>query len=69
MAGFRTNALVALGSRGFVVFSMLVGQGDPTRIAAQVVSGPRINPSRRRRNMVAVSPARRKSHLSPGLAF
>src|SRR5260370_33296320 len=39
MAGLRTNALVALGSCGFVVFSMLVGQGDPTRVAAQVVSG------------------------------
>ena len=39
MAGLRTNALVALGSSGFVVFSALVGQGDPTRIAAQVVSG------------------------------
>src|SRR5262245_48175857 len=39
MAGLRTNALVALGSAGFVVFSGLVGEGDPTRIAAQVVSG------------------------------
>lgn len=39
MAGLRTNALVALGAAGFVVFSGLVGQGDPTRIAAQVVSG------------------------------
>ena len=39
MAGLRTNALVALGSGGFVVFSALVGQGDPTRVAAQVVSG------------------------------
>ena len=39
MAGLRTNALVALGASGFVVFSDLVGQGDPTRIAAQVVSG------------------------------
>lgn len=39
MAGLRTNALVALGSSGFVVFSGMVGQGDPTRIAAQVVSG------------------------------
>ncbi|HEX9490902.1 MAG TPA: MgtC/SapB family protein, partial [Stellaceae bacterium] len=28
MAGLKTNALVALGSCGFVVFSMLVGQGD-----------------------------------------
>jgi putative Mg2+ transporter-C (MgtC) family protein len=39
MAGLRTNALVALGSAGFVAFSSVVGQGDPTRIAAQVVSG------------------------------
>lgn len=39
MAGLRTNALVALGAAGFVVFSGLVGQGDPTRVAAQVVSG------------------------------
>ena len=33
------TALVALGSAGFVAFSSVVGQGDPTRIAAQVVSG------------------------------
>jgi putative Mg2+ transporter-C (MgtC) family protein len=39
MAGLRTNALVALGSCGFVVFSAMVGQGDPTRIAAQIVTG------------------------------
>ncbi len=39
MAGLRTNALVALGSAGFVVFSALTAQGDPTRVAAQVVSG------------------------------
>jgi len=39
MAGLRTNALVALGACGFVVFSGLVAQGDPTRVAAQVVSG------------------------------
>jgi putative Mg2+ transporter-C (MgtC) family protein len=38
-AGLRTNALVALGASGFVVFSTLVGEGDPTRVAAQVVSG------------------------------
>jgi putative Mg2+ transporter-C (MgtC) family protein len=35
MAGLRTNALVALGACGFVVFSGLVAQGDPT----QVVTG------------------------------
>ncbi|MEJ2379453.1 MAG: MgtC/SapB family protein, partial [Pseudolabrys sp.] len=39
MAGLRTNALVALGACGFVVFSGLVGQGDPTRVAGQVVTG------------------------------
>ena len=39
MAGLRTNALVSLGAAGFVVFSGLVGEGDPTRVAAQVVSG------------------------------
>lgn len=39
MAGLRTNVLVALGACGFVVFSGLVGQGDPTRVAAQIVSG------------------------------
>lgn len=39
MAGLRTNALVALGSAGFVAFSSVIGQGDPTRVAAQVVSG------------------------------
>jgi len=32
-------ALVALGSAGFIAFSSVVGQGDPTRVAAQVVSG------------------------------
>ena len=39
MAGLRTNALVALGSCGFVVFGVLLGGGDPTRIAGQVVTG------------------------------
>jgi len=39
MAGLRTNALVALGAGGFVAFSAAAGEGDPTRIAAQVVSG------------------------------
>ena len=38
MAGLRTNALVALGSCGFVVFSAMVGEGDPTRVAAQVAA-------------------------------
>ena len=39
IAGLRTNALVALGSCGFVVFSSMVGEGDRTRVAAQVVTG------------------------------
>src|ERR1700740_2729406 len=39
MAGLRTNALVAGGACGFCVFSARVGQGDPPRVAAQVVSG------------------------------
>jgi len=40
MAGLRTNALVATGAAGFVVFSMMVsGDDSPTRVAAQVVSG------------------------------
>jgi putative Mg2+ transporter-C (MgtC) family protein len=35
MAGLRTNALVALGAAGFVVFSaMSPGQDGPTRVAA-----------------------------------
>ena len=41
-AGFRTHALVALGSAIFTVVSAygLTGPGsDPTRIAAQIVSG------------------------------
>jgi putative Mg2+ transporter-C (MgtC) family protein len=40
VAGVRTNALVALAAAGFVVFSTLFpGDGSPTRVAAQVVSG------------------------------
>ena len=40
MAGLRTNALVALGAAGFVVFSALFPhEVSPTRVAAQVVSG------------------------------
>lgn len=39
MAGLRTNALVALGACGFVTFGTLMGHGDPTRIAGQVVTG------------------------------
>src|SRR5262245_19598598 len=40
MAGLRTNALVAVGSAGFVVFSSIAsGDDSPTRVAAQIVSG------------------------------
>lgn len=40
MAGLRTNALVALGAAGFVVFSQMVEHdASPSRVAAQVVSG------------------------------
>lgn len=39
IAGIHTNVLVALGACLFVLFSQIVGSGDPTRIAAQVVSG------------------------------
>ena len=40
MAGLRTNALVALGAAGFVVFAALFPDDiNPTRVAAQVVSG------------------------------
>ena len=40
MAGLRTNALVAIGAAGFVIFSIVVsGDNDPTRVAAQIVSG------------------------------
>ena len=39
MAGIRTNALVCIGACLFVIFSLLDGTGDRSRIAAQVVSG------------------------------
>src|SRR4029077_12206184 len=40
LAGLRTNTQVALGAATFVAFSDIVpGEGSPTRIAAQVVSG------------------------------
>lgn len=39
-AGFRTHALVALGASLFTVISAhAFGEGDPARIAAQVVTG------------------------------
>lgn len=40
LAGLRTNTLVALGAATFVIFSDIVpGEGSPTRMAAQVISG------------------------------
>ena len=40
LAGLRTNALVSMGAAAFVALSLLLEPtGDPTRIAAQVVSG------------------------------
>jgi putative Mg2+ transporter-C (MgtC) family protein len=40
LAGLRTNTLVALGSASFVLFSLIApGESNPTRVAAQVVSG------------------------------
>ncbi|WP_427919071.1 MgtC/SapB family protein [Streptomyces sp. cg40] len=39
MAGLRTHTLVATGSALFVLLSSSFGSGDPSRIAAQVVSG------------------------------
>jgi putative Mg2+ transporter-C (MgtC) family protein len=47
MAGLRTNALVAIGAAGFVVFSVTFADNsnptqvasNPTQVAAQVVSG------------------------------
>jgi putative Mg2+ transporter-C (MgtC) family protein len=40
MAGLRTNALVSLGAAGFVIFASLFPDDiNPTRVAAQVVSG------------------------------
>lgn len=40
LAGLRTNTLVAIGAASFVVFAGLFpGEGSPTRVAAQIVSG------------------------------
>lgn len=40
-AGLRTNILVSVGAAAFTVLScdMTVGSGDPSRVAAQIVSG------------------------------
>lgn len=40
LAGLRTNTLVALGAATFVIFAaQFPGEGSPTRVAAQIVSG------------------------------
>lgn len=39
LVGLRTNALVSLGAATFVLFQSLFESGDPTRMAAQVVTG------------------------------
>jgi len=39
MAGLRTNALVAIGAAGFVVFARSITDGGGLQIAAQIVSG------------------------------
>uniref|UniRef100_UPI004038E96C MgtC/SapB family protein n=1 Tax=Prevotellamassilia timonensis TaxID=1852370 RepID=UPI004038E96C len=40
-AGLRTNILVAVGAAAFTILSyaMTSGNGDPSRVAAQIVSG------------------------------
>ncbi len=40
-AGLRTNILVSVGAAAFTVlsYSMVTGSGDPSRVAAQIVSG------------------------------
>lgn len=40
-AGLRTNVLVSIGAAAFTILScdMTIGNGDPSRIAAQIVSG------------------------------
>ncbi len=39
MAGLKTNALVATGAAGFVAFGTVAGQGNPSVVAAQIVTG------------------------------
>lgn len=38
-AGISTQTLVITGAMMFAFFSRTIGEGDPTRIAAQIVSG------------------------------
>jgi hypothetical protein len=67
MAVLRTNALVALGSCGLVVFSAMVSEGDPTRVAAQVVTG--IGFSRRRYYFARRDKRARTQHSSDLVVF
>jgi putative Mg2+ transporter-C (MgtC) family protein len=39
MAGLKTNALVSLGAAGFVCFGSVAAGGNPSQVAAQIVSG------------------------------
>jgi len=39
MAGLKTNALVALGASGFVCFGTEAAGGNPSQVAAQIISG------------------------------
>ena len=39
MAGLKTNALVATGAAGFVSFATVAGQGNPSVVSAQIVTG------------------------------
>src|SRR5262249_36223506 len=38
-AGFRTNILIAIGSCVFTILGVAMGNGDPTRIPGQIVTG------------------------------
>jgi putative Mg2+ transporter-C (MgtC) family protein len=39
MAGLKTNALVSTGAAGFVCFATVAAGGNPSQVAAQIVSG------------------------------
>ena len=47
-AGLRTNILVSIGAAAFTIlsYSMTTGNGDPSRVAAQIDSKGRINGER-----------------------
>jgi putative Mg2+ transporter-C (MgtC) family protein len=38
-AGFRTNILIAVGSCVFTIIAMSFGNGDPSRVPGQIVTG------------------------------